>query len=424
MVERYLDGYELIMTHSWVCLRGEVEVSDEGVDAVEVLRARLGDALGQFAVGRQSVDFAEPPRCVRATLPPLVVCAAWDKSKERGATAAAGHGIASETLDMDVVMAQYRTGMPAVVTRVAQQGRAVQLTVDVSHTLADGRTVEGVWRIVAHVLDARVELPPDTPVPAFGQRAQFDASKLSPDVMSQPWPDWSTLPRSPCVTPPVEAAGKLSNVLDFVRYELEPIRAYCKAHKVGVQALLMAADTEAHRDHFGLAQDTPLIVNAVVDTRPLPWASEAHKKRQLFSGSAVVHVVVSGTGSVAGDIERCHHRVREEVARPEAAVQMTFFGADVDPATGTDKKSFYPQAPDYPCLLVSNVGTYRHVKHPRLGVRLVAPPFASTAIYSYTDDDALEVFVSHPSTMDAALRDAIIAHIDAVLVGCCGSTRI
>lgn len=422
MVERYLDGYELIMTHSWVCLRGEVEVS-EGVDAVEVLQKQLGEALSRFALGRQSVDFALPPRFVPATLPPLVVAAEWDDSKQPHAGEG---GIASETLDMDVVMAQFRPGMPAVVTRVAQRGRAVQLTVDVSHTLADGRTVEGVWRIVAHVLDARVELPPDTPVPAFGQRAAFDASKLSPDVMSSPWPEWTTLPRTPCVTPPVAqpAQGKLSNVLDYVRYKLEPIRAFCKAHKVGVQALLMAADTEAHRDHFHLEHDTPLVVNAVVDTRPLPWASAAHAKRQLYSGSAVVHVVVRGTGSAMDDIQCCHQRVREEVARPEAAVQMTFFGADVDPATGTDKKSFYPQAPDHPCLLVSNVGTYRHVKHPRLGVRLVAPPIASTAIYSYTDDDALEVFVCHPSTMDTAHRDAIIARIDAVLVGCCGSTRI
>ena len=263
-ITRYLDGYEYYMLATWVSLRGELELADASVDALGVLRERLPGALRAFALGRLSIDTAAPPRYVPVTLPPDVQAIAWDDSKETAAGAIVPRECGPVT--------EYRPGMPLVMARVAQRGARVQLTVLAWHVVADGRTIEGVYRIVAHVLDARVPLPADVPVPAFGQLAAFAGNASEEDLLKAD-EMWSALPRGRPAVPPLPASPVPVNVLDYVRYTLAPVRAYAHAHGVGLQALLMAAAAAAHREYSGMACTAPIVVDTVVDTRHSPFAA-------------------------------------------------------------------------------------------------------------------------------------------------------
>ena len=262
---RYLDGYERYVLGSWVSLRGELELADAGVDALAVLRAGLPAALGAFALGRVSIDATHTPRFVRATQPPDVRTIAWDDSKECAAGAVVPCACGP-------VAAECPPGAPPVLVRVAQRGARVQLTVVAWHVVADGRTIEGVYRIAAHVLDARVALPADVPLPAFGQLAAFAGKATEADLL-KPDEAWSSLPFGKPAVPPLPASPVPVNVLDYVRYTLAPVRAYAHAHGVGLQALLMAAAAAAHREYSGMACTAPIVVDTVVDTRHSPFAA-------------------------------------------------------------------------------------------------------------------------------------------------------
>ena len=302
-VTRYLDGYERYMIGSWVDLRGELDLPDADVDALGVLRERLPSALRSYALGRLSIDTTAPPRYVPVSLPPDVRAAVWDDSKESAPGALVPRECGPVT--------EYRAGMPLVMARVAQRGARVQLTVLGWHVVADGRTIEGVYRIVAHVLDARVPLPADAPVPAFGQREAF-AGNVSTADMVKPDEMWAALPRGKPAVPPLPARPAPVNVLDYVRYRLAPVRAYARAHGVGVQALLMAAAVAAHRAYNEMAPDAPVVVDTAVDTRHSPFAAPAHAARELYSGSAVMHTVVtapsSSSSSTSSSVDGGEHR--------------------------------------------------------------------------------------------------------------------
>jgi len=215
-------------------------------------------------------------------------------------------------------------------------------------------------------------------------------------------------------------------VLDFVRYELAPIRKYCSEHKVGIQALLMAADVSAHREFFSLPSDTTIIVGTVADTRPSPFATEAHKKREIFSGSALMYSFVKGKETMEDNVLESNKLVREVAQTRASSAILTYLGNLVDPKTGEMKPPAValPRAPEYPFIIVSNVGMYRHVNKPRLTLRISSANVASSSIYSYSDGDVLEVFIAHGSTMDVKHRDAIIKSIDSYFKTLCGASRV
>ena len=74
---------------------------------------------------------------------------------------------------------------------------------------------------------------------------------------------------------------------------------------------------------------------------------------------------------------------------------------------------------------MSNVGAYKWCVHPRLAVHKALGTGAYVAaVYAYADGAALELYVSHPSTMDVRLRDLIVRRLDDVLVRLCGSARV
>ena len=425
-VTRYLDGYERYGIGSWVDLRGELDLPDADMDALGVLRERLPSALRSYALGRLSIDTTAPPRYVPVSLPPDVRAAAWDDSKE----SAAGALVTRECGPV----AEYRAGMPLVMARVAQRGARVQLTVLAWHVVADGRTIEGMYRIVAHVLDARVPLPADTPVPAFGQREAF-AGNVSEADMVKPDEMWAALPRGRPAVPPLPASPAPVNVLDYVRYRLAPVRDYAHTHGVGVQALLMAAAVAAHRAYNEMAPDAPVVVDTAVDTRRSPFAAPAHAARELYSGSAAMHTVVTAPSSInsVGDeeetealIRHCHAVVRARQGTLSAPRVLTYMGSTVDAATGrVCAASAYPSLDCAPQVIVSNVGAYKWCVHPRLAVHKALGTGAYVAaVYAYADGAALELYVSHPSTMDVRLRDLIVRRLDDVLVRLCGSARV
>ena len=223
------------------------------------------------------------------------------------------------------------------------------------------------------------------------------------------------------------------NVLDYVRYTLAPVRANAHAHGVGLQALLMAAAVAAHREYSGMACTAPIVVDTVVDTRQSPFAAPAYASHELFSGSAVVHTVVSAPSSGSGDdavteelVRHCNEVVRARVQTLSGPRVLTYMGSAFDAKTGAARfEVAYPGLDCAPQVIVSHVGAYRHCARPRLAVHKALGTGAYVAaVYAYADGAALEVYVSHPSTMDARLRDLVVQHLDAVLGRLCGAARV
>lgn len=409
-VIRYLDGYELIMVSCWMNLRGEITLEDESTNAYEKLVEGLPAQLSKYRCGRLSIKSpASKPQFIEACKPPRVIAVDWVDP----ATPASVESYRMPPMD------EWTEGEPLVVVHVAQRGKDVQLKVKASHTICDGRTVEGIYRIVANVLDASVPAPQDAPFPEFGQRSQFT---MTDEEASQTPKIWPEVPRDMPIYPPIPDDAEPVNMNTYVRYEWEPLRKYCKEHGIGTQSVLMAAAARASRKYNKFPADTPIYVSVPGDSRRSIVATEEHAKREVFSGSSVVIVRDGGCEDALSEIIECNNGMRATQKTPDIALNVTFFGGVVDKETGDfTPTDLYPTGPNCPIVLVSNVGVYKFVKNPRLFCALPGRG-GSISIYSYASGPALEVFIIHPKGLDKALIDATVAEMDEI-IGAAGSKR-
>ena len=239
---------------------------------------------------------------------------------------------------------------------------------------------------------------------------------------------WSTVEKGRRSTPElprnvVESKDGIINSHTYIRYEYAPARAFGKAHNVGIQGMIMAGACRGHRKFNGEKVGTPMWVSVPGDTRRSPVATEEHEQRELFSGSAVVLVRVDGSDDVVDEMKQCSERMKQAQATSDMAKILTFFGGLTDEKTGitapTDK---YP-AGLVPLVLVSNVGTYRHIKNPRLFCRMAGSANYNLAIYSYTVGDALEILIIHPKEVNKEFLACVIGSIDEAFAAA-GSKRI
>lgn len=400
-VYRYLDGYEMIMVPCWMILRGEITLESDATNAYEKLLKELPGALSKYQCGRLSLhNVASKPQYVEAHKPVRVHSVDWVEAAAPGAVDS--HKVPA--------MDEWVEGEPLVIACVAQRGKEVQLTVKASHTICDGRTVEGIYRIVASVLDSTVPAPPDAPLPAFGQRGLFT---MTDEQASQVPKIWGEIPRNKPIHPPIPEGAEAVNLNTYVRYEWEPVRKYCKEHGVGTQSMLMAAACRANRKYNKFAANMPIYVSIPGDTRRSPVATAEHAKREVFSGSSVVLVRDDGCEDALEEIIGCNNGVRATQKTSDMALNVTFFGGVVNPETGdVTPSSAYPSG-GCPIILVSNVGVYKYVKNPRLFSSIVVRG-SSISIYSYSSGSALEVLVIYPVGMDQALVDATVAEMDEI----------
>ena len=61
-----------------------------------------------------------------------------------------------ESIRVPKIGAEWEEGSPLLAVCITQRNNDVQLTVKAAHAIADGRAVEGIYRIVANVLDESV----------------------------------------------------------------------------------------------------------------------------------------------------------------------------------------------------------------------------------------------------------------------------
>ena len=410
-VVRYVDGYELIMISTWMILRGE-HTLPEGVNAYEKLAKDLPAQLSKYQCTRLSIRNANTkPQFIEAYKPAKVISIEWAEAAPAGSF----EPIKVPAISED----EWEEGAPLVVVCVAQRENNVQLTVKASHSIADGRTVEGIYRIVANVIDGSVSVPADAPLPAFGQRGLFTMTEEQAGEVPEIWRE---VPRNVTVYPPLPDDVEHVNMNGYVRYEWAPINAFCKAHGVGLQGVLMAAACRANRKYNKAAPSTPFYVYVPGDTRRSVVATAEHARREVFSGSAVVIVRDNGREDTMEEIVECNNGMRATQKTADGAHILTFFGPLVDKETGVFTPSdAYPMGPT-PSVLVSNVGVYRFVKNPRLFCASVSRG-SSLAIYSYNNGKELEVFFIYPNGLDVALIDATVAEMDEILCKMAGSMR-
>ena len=410
-VIRYVDGYERIMVPCWMILRGE-HTLPKGVNAYEKLTKGLPAQLSKYQCTRLSIRNASTkPQYIEAYKPAKVISVEWAEAAPAGSIESYRMPAMSED--------EWEEGAPLVVVCVAQRENNVQLTVKASHTIADGRTVEGIYRIVASVIDDSVLAPPDAPLPDFGQRSQFtmndDEAYEIPEI-------WREVPRKTPIYPPLPDDVERVFMNSYVKYEWAPIRAFCKAHGVGLQGVLMAAACRANRKYNRAEPSIPIYVLVPGDTRRSPVATAEHARREVFSGSSVAIVRDDGHVDAMKEIVECNNGMRATQKTDEAAVKVTFFGALVDKETGVATPTAAYPVGDCPTVLVSNVGVYRFVKNPRLGCAMVCRG-NGLSIYSYNNGKELEVFLIYPKGLDFTLIDDTVAEMDEVLCKMAGSKR-
>jgi len=393
------------MSHSWMVLRGDVLIDscygDES--GVSILRRCLPDQLKQFNATSLTIVADKETGGLKFCKPWKDVSVEeieWDEGS-------------MYVEDVPPCGSEWEEGMPLLFVRLAQRDRNAQLTVSSSHAVCDGRTSEGIYRIVANVLDKTVVLPLNARLTKFGQQEQF--TMTAEDSVTPPL-SWKITERGRRSTPELpksvtEGKETIINSHTYLHYEYAPARAFGKANKVGIQGIIMAGACRGHRKFNGEKVGPPMWVSVPGDTRRSPVATEEHKNRELFSGSAVVLVREDGEESILDEMKQCSERMKEAQGTSDMAKILTFFGSLADEKTGVMRFSDeYPT--DIPIVLVSNVGTYSHIKNPRLFCRMAGSKDYNLAIYSYTTGDALELLIIHPKEVNKEFLHCVIDSID------------
>lgn len=412
-IERYLDGYELSLLQIWITLRGELTTTHS--DTLAALRDGLPSILDKYSIGHITVEGGFPgARFARAQKPATIEARDWD-----------------DTTTTDVVTEAYTgwsSGQPLVGAYVAQRGTSVQLTVCASHSICDGRTIEGIYRIFAHVLDESVPLPADAPLPPFSKADLYPG--VSAAERAEAPASWAAVPTNPPILPPLpeaSAGASFRTVATYVRYAYPPIQRWCREHSVGVQALLTAAEARAHRAFNGMPADEPLWVATPVDTRTSPAAAPALAARELLNGSGMAFVRVDGRATLLEEAEGFQKEMGKCLRTTDACRYPLFFGALVDEKTGNFvPRGGCPTFCETPLMNASNVGGYRYVRKPRMCPLAPAMPglgFYTLSLYCYRDEEILEAFVLHPDVMEHKLLEMIISNLDEAFA-LAGSSRV
>lgn len=416
--ERYLDGYELSLLQIWITLRGEL--SNITKDALATIQGELQNTLDRFTLGKVTVEGGFPgARFVPASKPAFVGPRDWDDS---AATAAAKpYTVAAPAYT------QWSAGQPLVGVYVAQRDTDVQLTVCASHAICDGRTIEGIYRIVAHILDESIPVPADSPFPPFSKDSFYPGVPASEraEVPSS----WKEVPTDRPILPPLPEGAAFQTVATYVRYAYPPIKKWCREHSLGVQSLLTASEARAHRTFNSMNATDPLWVAMPVDTRTSPLVSQELAKRELFNGSGMAFVRVNGHDSLVEEAADFQSNLKKALAASnEICRYPLFFNGLVNEKTGEFvPKGGCPTFCGTPLINASNVGSYRHVKNPRLCPLALTIPglgFYTVSLYCYYDDNVLEAFVLHPDVMEPKLLDKILSGLDEAFVVTAGSFKI
>ena len=447
-VLRYADGLEAGVCAMWLSLAGDCELPTPAPAAglVDRFSRALPGVLSRYTVFNlglvPSSEAGKAPRWVRHPVPATAV-----PVEERAWEAALPATVAVPAPPALVDAA----GAPAALFRVAlalapaaADGTVacVRLWVAASHALCDGRTLGSLFAVVRSALPGA---PPcalaDTPLPAFGQAANYapgTGAGYAPAALAPAAAD------APALLPRVDGAPAAA-VCDFVvaRAGAAVLGAVLRARGASVQGLLMAAVARALRHAGGAARTAVLYANVPTDTRALAAATPAFRARAFFCGANSCFVdcrLPEGDSdsedkdSDAGQQEQQQlllrdaavltARVRAACACDDCCALTVVCAAAVDAASGAmgvpAAAALLASTARAPLFTASHIGRVdtptAAVARPRF-VALTGPvPPATLAVYAYSSSSAsasapLCVSLMHARTLPPALGAAVVASL-------------
>ncbi|ELP84185.1 hypothetical protein EIN_257990 [Entamoeba invadens IP1] len=413
---RYFDGYEKIMYTFIVILRGEFELTSEIPNVEEYLKKKLPPLFNEFDITRLSVCTLKGKPCfVKSTLPPLIKTVPFDLLGDYSCN----QKVVTVKAPLELFK-EWKSGMPLAMVFVSSFNSVIRLHICCSHSLSDGRTIEGLYRIVAHLLDENIPLPINSKQADFGQQNLFP--KLTKSEATTILPFVLALPKSPRINPPEENIV-FSDISDYLQYSYAEISAFCKVHKVGVQAIMMCAYQRGMRKHFNVKNEVPLVGHIPVDSRTSLYASEEMKQRELFCGSAAFFPTLTSKDDFIEEITECNNSIRETQQSNESAIFVTYLGSRVNADNGNDNTTQLDFSTDMPFVGVSNIGCYKYVTRPRVCCVSESKKLLTTIIYGYKEESILNVYWKRSEPMPQNMLDTIIEQFDDIFTKI-GSKRV
>lgn len=438
-VLRYADGLEAGVCAMWLSLAGDCELPSPvpAAGLIDRFSRALPAVLSRYTVFNLGLlPASEPgkaPQWVRLPVPATAVPVEereWEPEL-----------LATMTVPPPPALVD-ATGAPAALFRVAlalgptaADGTVarVRLWVAASHALCDGRTLGSLFAVVRSALPSA---PPcalaDTPLPAFGQQANYapgTGAAYAPAALEPAAAD------APALLPRVDGAPAAA-VCDFVVAPAgaAQLGAVLRARGASVQGLLMAAVARALRTVGGAPRTAVLYANVPTDTRALAAATPAFRARAFFCGANSCFVdcrLPENDDSNGGDADETLEgllrdaavltaRVRAACAGDDCCALTVVCAAAVDAATGAmgvpAAAALLASTARAPLFTASHIGRVDTPAAPAARPRFVAhtgpvPP-STLAVYAYSssaENAPLCVSLMHACTLPSALGSAVVA---------------
>ncbi|ELP87720.1 hypothetical protein EIN_415930 [Entamoeba invadens IP1] len=310
--------------------------------------------------------------------------------------------------------------MPLPMILISTKSNTLRLHVCCTHAVCDGRTIEGLYRIVAHVFDNSVNLPVNTALPSFHYQELF--AGISDDTLNRPFSRWKTNPTGPRILPDDKNVF-YSFAADYTKYTFHEIQSFCSQMGVGVNSVLMCAYQRAYRKYYKLSDDVVLIAQVPSDTRRSSYASDTLKTRELFCASAPVRPLVTSQKNLFDEILECNKRLKEILSTEENCVFMRYSADTIDEKNGSLKENEINFSINLPMIGMSNIGQFKYTKNARVmltaNYHILVPP----CVYSYNEGNVLNLYFMRSDPMPKELLQTVFDTFDDVF-GQIGATRI
>jgi len=277
---------------------------------------------------------------------------------------------------------------------LSEDGKHATIGIAVSHSISDGRTVADYLAVVRSALPCTVKypLPKNYPLGEFGQLPNYTIS-------DDEWKNFDFKLPARQILPDVEPTV---NICELNKFPLDPIRAYCKAHKCGIQSILMAIMLRTFRIFGKLSPDEVIYSNVIVDTRFHPLAKPEFRNRQFYTGASSCYpeIKVGSEGNIDEDIRVCAEGARKAAATNDAVNFTIIIGQMINKETlAMTIPSCLPNMAISPVFTGSNVGRV-NCTEPHMMVMLPCTPKFTFPLYGVLSDTHLHTTLIYPERIN------------------------
>jgi len=270
----------------------------------------------------------------------------------------------------------------------------------VSHSICDGRTLANYLAVVRSALPCtkKYPVPKNCSLGGFGQLCNYN---INPEECKTLPPTISDL-RKHRIIPDAEPSV---TVCELNKFPLEPIRAYCKAHNVGIQAVLMAAMYRSLCIFGKIGADDVIYGNVIVDTRYHAVAKPELRQRDFFCGANTCFAEMKGTcgDDIDKDILLCAEAAKKAASTNDAVIFTVVAGQIIDKDTlAMTFPVGLPNMVESPVFTGSNIGRV-NCTDPRFMVLLPSSLQFTLPLYGVQSETHLHTTLIYPEKADLEL---------------------